>query len=109
MSSHIFSDFRHVYPKPVNKFNRGLWFSNQNIVSMICTSCLLCNQSSILSCLTVSGVFLLCMQKTTPNVINWQDYEGCTALHLAVADGNEAVVAALVNVPFLLVFKFSIA
>lgn len=49
---------------------------------------------------------LVCMQKTTPNVINWQDYEGCTALHLAVADGNEAVVAALVNVQFLLVFKF---
>ena len=30
-------------------------------------------------------------------MINWQDYEGRTALHLAVADGNEAVVNALVS------------
>lgn len=35
---------------------------------------------------------------TTPSVINWQDYEGRTALHLAVADGNAAVVKALVAV-----------
>ena len=28
---------------------------------------------------------------------NWQDYEGRTALHLAVADGNDAVVKALVS------------
>ena len=35
-------------------------------------------------------------QETTPNVINWQDYEGRSALHLAVADGNDAVVNALV-------------
>ncbi|XP_052235623.1 inversin-like isoform X2 [Dreissena polymorpha] len=35
---------------------------------------------------------------TTPSVINWQDYEGRTALHLVVADGNEAVVKALVAV-----------
>ncbi|WAR11074.1 INVS-like protein, partial [Mya arenaria] len=35
---------------------------------------------------------------TTPSVINWQDYEGRTALHLAVADGNIAVVKALVAV-----------
>ncbi|KAK2142467.1 hypothetical protein LSH36_951g03000 [Paralvinella palmiformis] len=32
---------------------------------------------------------------TAPSVINWQDYEGRTALHLAVADGNEAIVQAL--------------
>lgn len=36
-------------------------------------------------------------QDTTPSVINWQDYEGRTALHLAVADGNAAVVKALVS------------
>ncbi|XP_021351828.1 inversin-like isoform X2 [Mizuhopecten yessoensis] len=36
--------------------------------------------------------------ETTPSVINWQDYEGRTALHLAVADGNEAVVVALTSV-----------
>ena len=37
------------------------------------------------------------LQETTPSVINWQDYEGRTALHLAVADGNDAVVKALVS------------
>ena len=37
------------------------------------------------------------LQETAPSVINWQDYEGRTALHLAVADGNEAVVDALVR------------
>ena len=31
-------------------------------------------------------------------MINWQDYEGRTALHLAVADGNAAVVKNLVNI-----------
>ncbi|XP_023931035.1 inversin-like isoform X1 [Lingula anatina] len=31
------------------------------------------------------------------SVINWQDYEGRTALHLAVADGNYAVVDALIS------------
>ena len=41
--------------------------------------------------------FLYFFQETTPNVINWQDYEGRSALHLAVADGNEAVVNALVS------------
>ena len=30
-------------------------------------------------------------------MINWQDYEGRTALHLAVADGNAAVVKNLVS------------
>jgi ankyrin repeat protein len=43
---------------------------------------------------------LLLIKAATPSVINWQDYEGCTALHLAVADGNEAVVAALVILTF---------
>jgi ankyrin repeat protein len=43
---------------------------------------------------------LLFIKAATPSVINWQDYEGCTALHLAVADGNEAVVAALVIIIF---------
>ncbi|GFR70393.1 inversin [Elysia marginata] len=36
--------------------------------------------------------------ETTPSVINWQDYEGRTALHLAVADGNESVVNVLTSV-----------
>ncbi|CAL1532046.1 unnamed protein product [Lymnaea stagnalis] len=36
--------------------------------------------------------------ETTPSVINWQDYEGRTALHLAVADGNESVVNVLTTV-----------
>ena len=40
---------------------------------------------------------IVLIQETTPNVINWQDYEGRSALHLAVADGNEAVVNALVG------------
>ncbi|KAK3083082.1 hypothetical protein FSP39_013452 [Pinctada imbricata] len=35
---------------------------------------------------------------TTPSVINWQDYEGRTALHLSVADGNELVVRLLTSV-----------
>ena len=35
--------------------------------------------------------------ETSPSVINWQDYEGCTALHLAVAGGNEAVVLSLIS------------
>jgi len=42
-----------------------------------------------------------CVQRileTAPSVINWQDYEGCTALHLAVAGGNEAVVSSLITV-----------
>lgn len=37
-------------------------------------------------------------QETTPSVIDWQDYDGRTALHLAVADGNEAVVKVLVGI-----------
>lgn len=36
-------------------------------------------------------------QETTPSVINWQDYEGRTALHLAVADGNQSIVDLLVS------------
>lgn len=40
------------------------------------------------------------MQETTPSVINWQDYEGRTALHLAVADGNESIVNVLVDMHF---------
>jgi len=38
-----------------------------------------------------------CILETSPSVINWQDYEGCTALHLAVAGGNEAVVLSLIS------------
>jgi len=38
-----------------------------------------------------------CILETSPSVINWQDYEGCTALHLAVAGGNEAVVLSLLS------------
>ncbi|XP_077966605.1 uncharacterized protein LOC120341845 isoform X2 [Styela clava] len=33
----------------------------------------------------------------SPGVLNWQDYEGRTALHFAVADGNSAAVEFLVN------------
>ncbi|XP_052080740.1 inversin-like [Mytilus californianus] len=36
--------------------------------------------------------------ETTPTVINWPDYEGRTALHLAVADGNESIVKVLISV-----------
>jgi len=38
-----------------------------------------------------------CILETAPSVINWQDYEGCTALHLAIAGGNEAVVSSLIS------------
>lgn len=38
-----------------------------------------------------------CILETAPSVINWQDYEGCTALHLAVAGGNETVVSSLIS------------
>ena len=38
-----------------------------------------------------------CILEAAPSVINWQDYEGCTALHLAVAGGNEAVVSSLIS------------
>ncbi|XP_066546985.1 inversin isoform X2 [Amia ocellicauda] len=33
----------------------------------------------------------------TESLLNWQDYEGRTPLHFAVADGNEAVVAVLTS------------
>lgn len=33
----------------------------------------------------------------TPSVMNWQDYEGRTALHLAVEIGNDSVVSLLVS------------
>uniref|UniRef100_A0A671MFU1 Inversin-like n=1 Tax=Sinocyclocheilus anshuiensis TaxID=1608454 RepID=A0A671MFU1_9TELE len=33
----------------------------------------------------------------TESLLNWQDYEGCTPLHFAVADGNEAVVEVLTS------------
>jgi len=38
-----------------------------------------------------------CILETAPSVINWQDYEGCTALHLAVAGGNDVVVSSLIS------------
>jgi len=38
-----------------------------------------------------------CILEAAPSVINWQDYEGCTALHLAVAGGNEAIVSSLIS------------
>jgi ankyrin repeat protein len=44
-----------------------------------------------------SNIMVIFLQETAPSVINWQDYEGRTALHLAVADGNEAVCDALVS------------
>ena len=45
-------------------------------------------------------IYLLVSKETTPTVINWQDYEGRSALHLAVADGNEEIVQALVRFQF---------
>ena len=36
-------------------------------------------------------------QDKEPSVINWQDYEGRTALHLAVAHGHVTVVQQLIN------------
>lgn len=36
-------------------------------------------------------------QDKEPSVINWQDYEGRTALHLAVAHGHSTVVQQLIN------------
>ena len=36
--------------------------------------------------------------ETTPSVMNWQDYEGRTPLHLAVEIGNNAVVSLLVSI-----------
>lgn len=33
----------------------------------------------------------------TESLLNWQDYEGRTPLHFAVADGNEAVVEVLTS------------
>lgn len=39
------------------------------------------------------------MQEAAPteSLLNWQDYEGRTPLHFAVADGNEAVVEVLTS------------
>lgn len=37
------------------------------------------------------------LQETSPSVINWQDYEGRTAIHFAVAVENSAVVEFLLN------------
>ncbi|XP_074644688.1 uncharacterized protein LOC141901380 [Tubulanus polymorphus] len=37
--------------------------------------------------------------EVAPSVINWQDYEGRTALHLAVAEGSEAIVDVLTLTP----------
>ena len=38
--------------------------------------------------------------------MNWQDYEGRTALHLAVAEGNESIVDALVSNRFAFSIKY---
>ena len=44
------------------------------------------------------GLFLIhFLQDTEPSVITWQDYEGRTALHLAVAQGNETIAQQLIN------------
>ena len=58
-------------------------------------NCVASNKSCTYTPSYLSAIFIF--QETTPNVINWQDYEGRSALHLAVADGNEAVVNALVQ------------
>lgn len=39
--------------------------------------------------------------ETTPSIMNWQDFEGRTPLHLAVEIGNDYVVALLVCVILL--------
>lgn len=41
----------------------------------------------------------MCLQEAAPteSLLNWQDYEGRTPLHFAVADGNEAVVKVLTS------------
>ncbi|XP_033107869.1 inversin-like isoform X2 [Anneissia japonica] len=44
----------------------------------------------------VNSVRLLLEREAS--VINWQDYEGRTALHLAVADGSETIVQILIDV-----------
>jgi len=67
----------------------------------LCTGCALVESVSFdTGALEFYFMPMFDIQETTPSVINWQDYEGCTALHLAVADGNEAVVAALVNIRY---------
>ena len=45
------------------------------------------------------------LQETTPSVINWQDYDGRTALHLAVAEGTKDVVNVLVSIVFMLQYS----
>lgn len=42
---------------------------------------------------------LLCVKEAAPteSLLNWQDYEGRTPLHFAVADGNKAVVEVLTS------------
>ena len=37
------------------------------------------------------------IQESSPSTLNWQDYEGRTALHFAVAHENVAAVQALLN------------
>lgn len=41
----------------------------------------------------------VCVKEAAPteSLLNWQDYEGRTPLHFAVADGNEAVVEVLTS------------
>lgn len=44
-------------------------------------------------------LFLLFLKEAAPteSLLNWQDYEGRTPLHFAVADGNVAVVDVLTS------------
>lgn len=50
-------------------------------------------------CFSHSCLACLCVKEAAPteSLLNWQDYEGRTPLHFAVADGNEAVVEVLTS------------
>lgn len=50
--------------------------------------------------LFILSIFLIIFLKEaapTESLLNWQDYEGRTPLHFAVADGNVAVVDVLTS------------
>jgi len=63
---------------------------DQHVYILVCEySLYLCLIENAASCVKL-------LLETTPSVMNWQDYEGRTPLHLAVEIGNDAVVLLLV-------------
>lgn len=52
----------------------------------------------VFACLENAVSCVKLLLETTPTIMNWQDYDGRTPLHLAVEIGNYSVVTLLVSV-----------